>query len=406
MKYNFFLYQYLLVYYLIPGNGKMFGVLDLGKISLALLLMAFVSKLKDMKFYYNKKSIYSRCLLFLLVVLTVMIAFSMLNSNDVNNSLYVGMRFLLHVLIPFYFLLMIRQINMDDIIDLFIAIALIQVGYAVSAHILGYNFFDNFFTYTKDYGQTSIRFDLLRVKTSLGNLPLTIMFVIVYPFSYYKNSFFYKLARYLIPLGTVLTVSLTGMLFILFEIIMLNMHKLKNPTSFMKLTVIVAMLLFILNYVGILEPIIDAASNIVMALGTHDTETDKEFGLNTASRSEGFIYMFSLMIEHILNPIGFGELYNNWHKYILFNTDPGIPLLWGVEVGFWAFLTYIAIFLTAFMLLWKQKKQRIAKYFFFSLFSYFFVTFVTNHISTMVIPFIIFGLLIRLKSSKKSGELY
>ena len=395
MKYSFFLYQYLLIYYLTPQTGRLLGVLPLVQISLLLLLIAFVFKLRDMKIFYNKQLAYSTQLLLLIVILTIMIFVSMFISNDVSNSIYLGTRILLYIFIPFYFVAMVRHIDLDKIIDLFILIALFQVGFALFEQITHINIFDYIFTYVKDIEDHNIRFDLFRVNTSMGPLALGFLFVTVYPLTYYKNSPLYRVTRYLIPLGTVMTVSISAMGLMALAIIILNFHKLKKLFSLVKLMMTLVMTLSVLVYYGIIEKIITSVSIVVLAVEATDASIDQETGINASSRVDGFIQLFELMQEYIFDPIGYGELFNNWDRYMPFSTDPGIPFMWGVEIGVWSLFVYIAIFVTAFKLLKRQKKLIVSKYIVISLFLYMLMSFTTGHTSTLLIPFLLFGIIIK-----------
>lgn len=402
MKYSLFLYQYLLIYYLTPQIGRLFGVLPLGQISLALFLVAFTFKLKSMKIYYNRQLAYNRQLLFLITVLVVMIVVSMFVSNDVGNSIYQGIRFLLYTIVPFYFVAMMRHIDCDKIIDLLVFIALAQVGFALFEQITHINIFDYAFTYIKDIRAHIVRFDLYRVRTSMGTLSLGFFFITVYPLTYYKNSKLYKMARYMIPLGVVMTVSITAISLLVLEMIILNYHKLKKLLSLIQLLISFVVVISLLIYYGIAEKIIMSVETVLFAIEVADASVDKETGINASSRWEGTVQMFHLMREHLFDPIGYGELYNNWDRYMPFNTDPGIPLIWGVEIGVWAFFIYIAIFITALLLLKKQKNLLVSKYIAISLFTYFLMSLTTNHTDTLLIPFILFAMIIKLNREKKN----
>lgn len=403
IKYQLFIYQYLLIYFLTPGTGRLFGVLPLGQISLALLVLAFVYKLKDMRLYYNKNNIYEAWLIFLITVMVAMIIISMFVSNDASNSIYQATRILAYVFLPFFFILMLRYINVDKIIDLLIFIALAQVGFAVIEEVAHVNIFDYAFTYVVDYREEAIRFDLYRVHTNMGPLSLAFLFLTVYPLSYYKNSMFYKIARYIIPLGMVMTVSIAGMFLMLFSIVALNYYKLKKLFSMLKLLIVIAILFSLGVYFGVVEKVVTAFSMTIDAISTLNEAKNKAIGINAKSRFEGVFQMFKLMGEHLFSPIGYGELYNNWDRYMPFNTDPGIPLMWGVEIGVWALSVYIMIFLISFKLLITQKTV-LSKYFLLSLFMYMLMSFTTNHTDTLLTPFIILGIALSCDQKLKNGN--
>jgi O-antigen ligase len=84
-----------------------------------------------------------------------------------------------------------------------------------------------------------------------------------------------------------------------------------------------------------------------------------------------------------------------------FNTDPGIPLMWGVEIGIWALVTYVLIFLTSFKILWKQRYDDRSRYILISLIGYFLMSFTTNHTDTLLLPFMLFAIIIRSHERQK-----
>lgn len=391
---NIILYQYIIIYYLTPHTGRLFGTISLVRVSLAILVVYLVYKVITTHKYKLTKNINHRLLLISVILFVISIFLSILYSEEFFYSFYESLRFLFYIILPFIYIGFIKHINFNRLIYIVIFIAFIQVIFAIFEVVIEKNIYDYFFTYVTEVENNLMRFGIPRAKTCLGPLSLAYFFTFVYPLTYLKNDLMYRVTRYMIPVGVILTGSIAGIGLVFMSLIIMNIKKLFVLKEVIKLLFIVFCILMFLYYSGIYNHIIDAVETVINAAEAIKEVNDNHSGFSFGSRTAGLYRVFELIPIYSFHPLGFNIVTLKFMDIIGFRTDISFVFHWIFEIGIWGVLFYIIIYIQALKIL-TNLKSSISFPILVSLIMYFIFSLSTEHLDSLLLPFIMFGIILR-----------